>query len=123
MKDVVLRHAFNYEQPVEEINSGEKIVEDFGYQSAEEKILGMINAGMRLKQARDEYYDYIGGDEDDEPDFDRLEDPTRRVGYDPADASDGMRRAIHRIKVRQEKKEAETKIDEPVKEKSDVVVE
>lgn len=74
----------------------EKLVEDFGYVSAEEKILSMINAGIRLQNARDDLYD-LTEEEDESTDWNRLEDPTRRPGYDLADASDGLCRASSSI--------------------------
>lgn len=91
-----LVHCFNYKQPIEEINSMEKLVEDFGYVSAEEKILSMINAGIRLQNARDDLYD-LTEEEDESTDWNRLEDPTRSPGYDLADASHGLCRASNSI--------------------------
>lgn len=84
--------AFNYQfgnppKPDYEVGGGEKLVDASGYVSAEEQILNMLNAGMRLDESRKEMYDT---DEDfgDDSDFDSVGfDPTRLPGVDPADIS------------------------------------
>lgn len=68
-------------------SGGEKLVEAAGYISAEEQILSMLQAGVRLDESRKELYD-VEGDIDDNISFDSVGfDPTRMPGFDPADAT------------------------------------
>lgn len=100
-----------------EINSGKRITEQSGYIPAKEKIEEMIFAGQRLNIARDKQYDFNGEKIDE--DFD---DPTRRPGYDMAEASMEIRRIRSRmaelqaqertILAEEEKKKSDSKADE-----------
>jgi len=64
-------------------NSGPKLVETAGYIPAKIQIENMMIAGFRLDQARKLKYDYESQNEQMEA---YQMDPTRRPGYDPADA-------------------------------------
>lgn len=66
-----------------ESNNGEILVETAGYITTQKRIENIINAGMRLQQARKEQFDFPAGTEVDES----FIDPTRKPGYDMADAS------------------------------------
>ena len=83
-------YAVQFANPPEldlESGGGEKLVEAAGYISAEEQILSMLQAGVRLDESRKELYD-VEGDIDDNISFDSVGfDPTRMPGFDPADAS------------------------------------
>nr|QJB18870.1 MAG: hypothetical protein [Microvirus sp.] len=63
-----------------EKNDGISQVETAGYVTAEQKIRSMMNAGARLVQSR--AFDNQNG----EKDSDLVVDPTRKPGYDIADA-------------------------------------
>ena len=91
-----------------ESGGGEKLVEAAGYISAEEQILSMLQAGVRLDESRKELYD-VEGDIDDHISFDSVGfDPTRMPGFDPADASALARVVDQRLKDQAKKaKEAE----------------
>ena len=99
-----------------ESGGGEKLVEAAGYISAEEQILSMLQAGVRLDESRKELYD-VEGDIDDNISFDSVGfDPTRMPGFDPADAS-----AIARLvgdRLDQQAKEARESIKAEQVEKS-----
>lgn len=72
--------------PVYETGGGEKLVDASGYISAEEQILSMLQAGIRLDESRKELYDDESEGED--IDFDSIPvDPTRMPGVDMADIS------------------------------------
>ena len=87
---VKVDYAMQFANPPEldlESGGGEKLVEAAGYISAEEQILSMLQAGVRLDESRKELYD-VEGDIDDNFSFDSVgADPTRMPGFDPADAS------------------------------------
>ena len=76
-----------YDRPmsVGEVNSGELIVETAGYVSAQKQIEGMLYAGQRLDAFRRGEYEF--GPDEPVPD-DYYGDPTRMVGFDPADAQE-----------------------------------
>lgn len=61
---------------------GKKVVERQGYVSAKRKIENMIAAGIRLVESRTEEFDFPDGNVD----F-NFDDPTRRTGFDMAEAS------------------------------------
>lgn len=89
-----------------EINEGEELVEKVGYVPANVLIENMIYAGQRLDLARSAYYDFPEGKEVD----DDFLDPTRKPGFDLADASSLMRTASGRLAEQRklfEKEEAE----------------
>ena len=101
-----------------ESGGGEKLVEAAGYISAEEQILSMLQAGMRLDESRKELYD-VEGDFDDNISFDSVGfDPTRMPGFDPADASAIARMVGDRLD--QQAKEAKESIKAEQVEKSQV---
>lgn len=96
-----------------EINHGDEIVETAGYRSAEVQISEMLNAGKRLVDYRKQRYEF-GGEEVIPTDY---EDPTRRPGFDMADASMLEKVARDRIKGQQEVKkvppsDSATKVEE-----------
>jgi len=68
----------HYEQ-----NDGLSATESAGYIPPKKQIENLINAGKRLLEWRKEQYDFPEDDNVDES----FEDPTRRSGYDLADAS------------------------------------
>lgn len=68
-----------------ETNSGELIVETAGYIPPKKQIEGFMLAGVRLREARAEQYDFKPGEPDN-----GFNDPTRNVGYDLADASQDL---------------------------------
>lgn len=76
-----------------EVNEEPSLVETAGYIPAEEQIMQMISAGVRLGEYREEAYDF-GPDE--EVDLGAM-DPTRRPGFDLADASSGLQAAAERL--------------------------
>ena len=94
-----------------ESGGGEKLVEAAGYISAEEQILSMLQAGIRLDESRKELYD-VEGDIDENISFDSVGfDPTRLPGFDPADASAIGRVVDERLKDQAKKaKEAEAAV-------------
>ena len=57
---------------IPEQNSGERLADKSGYISAETRIKALINAGIRLKSARAEMYDFPDGKIDED-----FQDPTR----------------------------------------------
>lgn len=68
-------------EKVYEYNSGEKMVERFGFRSVRDQFRDIIQAGKRNAI-------YQGYDSDVQPDIDDLQwDPTRRANYDLADLS------------------------------------
>lgn len=64
-----------------EINSGEIKVDKLGYLPAKKRIENMMLAGQRLKDYRQSQYDFPDGKIDL-----TYNDPTRKPGYDMADA-------------------------------------
>ena len=68
-----------------EDGGGEEIVDAAGYVPAEQQILNMINAGIRLDENRKELYDYEGPVTPDLELSDIGYDVTRRPNTDPAD--------------------------------------
>lgn len=104
-------YAVQFANPPEldlESGGGEKLVEAAGYISAEEQILSMLQAGVRLDESRKELYD-VEGDIDDNISFDSVGfDPTRMPAFDPADASALARVVDQRLKDQaKQAKEAE----------------
>lgn len=67
-----------------EPGGGKSIVETSGYVPADVRIKELLMAGVRLADYRAERYDWPQGSIVDE---DKLVDPTRRPGYDMADAA------------------------------------
>lgn len=78
---------FSDEPIVEEFETGggEEIVDAAGYVPAEQQILTMINAGIRLDENRKEMYDYEGPVTPDLELSDIGYDVTRLPNTDPAD--------------------------------------
>ena len=70
-----------------EAGGGEEIVDAAGYVPAEQQILTMINAGIRLDENRKEMYDYEGQVGPDTEFGDIGYDITRSPNIDPADIS------------------------------------
>lgn len=79
---IVKGYDFDMNKANPEVIEKETIVEQSGYEPADRKIMNMIYAGQRLKEARKEMYDYEGDDVIDIP-----IDPTRKPGLDLAEAS------------------------------------
>lgn len=79
---VIGGYDFDLNQAKPEVIDKETIVEQTGYEPADRKIMNMIYAGQRLKEARKEMYDYEGDNDIDIP-----IDPTRKPGLDLAEAS------------------------------------
>lgn len=108
-------YAVQFVNPPEldlESGGGEKLVEAAGYISAEEQILSMLNAGVRLDESRKELYDFEG-DIDDHISFDSVGfDPTRMPGFDPADASALARVVDQRLNDQAKKLQEEKKAKE-----------
>lgn len=73
-------------------------VERAGYVSAQTRIENLLMAGQRLQQFRSENYDFTGRPIDED-----YEDPTRRPGYDMADAFQDAINIKSRLKSRKEK--------------------
>lgn len=98
-----------------EKGGGKRMVETAGYIPAKQRIENMIMAGQRLALARKELYDFDG--EVDE----NFEDPTRRPGYDLADAFQDNEKVKIRLKNAKkeqiEKKEVSPPPAEPTVEK------
>lgn len=79
----VYNHYKRPEKKYEEVDTT-RITEQAGYIPAQVQIQQFINAGKRLNEARGNEYDW-----DDPKDVDMsLEDPTRTLGFDLADASE-----------------------------------
>lgn len=90
---------------VGEKGGGELIVDASGYVTAEQQIFAMIDAGIRLDQARREMYDYDG--DSDDPDMDDIPyDKLRVPGIDMAEVSQ-MQLAVKRRLERQRAKALE----------------
>lgn len=68
-------------------NSGQLITEAAGYIPAEQQILGMIAAGLRLEEYRKEAYDWSPDDKIDDDAIDEMPNVLRTKGIDPADVS------------------------------------
>lgn len=106
-------------QPDYEAGGGESLVEPAGYVPADIQIRGMIEAGMRLGEARKEMFDYEG-DVDVNLDLGQIGyDPTRSPGLDPADvsiAAQGLERRLKEQKAAAKKAVAESPNVEPPKE-------
>lgn len=83
--DIIIVGGYDFElnKPNPEVIDKETIVEQSGYEPADRKIMNMIFAGQRLKEARKELYDFDGENDD----YDSPVDPTRRPGLDLAEAS------------------------------------
>jgi len=62
---------------------GQRLVEVAGYVSAKQRIESLIQAGQRLRAYRESQFDFPDKDKIDENAW----DPTRRKGYDLADAT------------------------------------
>lgn len=89
---IVKGYDFDKNRPTPEVIEKETIVEQSGYEPADRKIMNMIFAGQRLKEARKEMYDYEGDDDIDLP-----IDPTRKPGLDLAEASQMLMETQERI--------------------------
>jgi len=99
-----------------EINLDDPIVETAGYRSAEVQISEMLMAGQRLVDYRKQRYEF-GGDEVVPADY---HDPTRRPGFDMADASMLDKAVKESLKAQQEVKKVPPSDPEPeVEEKPD----
>ncbi|QXP44114.1 MAG: hypothetical protein [Arizlama microvirus] len=85
-----------------EENSGEMITETAGYIPANVQIEDMMLAGQRLAIARKERFD---GSNDEEVSL--FSDPTRKPGFDLADAHTISREVYERLKRDEEKRKAE----------------
>lgn len=89
-------------------NNGPKLVETAGYIPTKIQIENMMIAGFRLDQARKLIYDYESQNEQMEA---YQMDPTRRPGYDPADAIRDARtyseKLLHQANLAKAKKEEE----------------
>lgn len=73
-----------------EPGGGELIVDSSGYVTAEQQIFSMIDAGIRLDQARREMYDFesVDGDSEENLDLDSVDyDRLRVSGIDIAEVS------------------------------------
>lgn len=81
-----------------EINLDDPIVETAGYRSAEVQISEMLMAGQRLVDYRKQRYEF-GGEEVVPTDY---HDPTRRPGFDMADATALAAISAANLKVQQE---------------------
>lgn len=87
-----------------------------GYITAQKRIETIMLAGQRLKESRQEMYDWPDGNIDED-----FYDPTRRKGYDLADATQDSlinQRNLRDAKSRQDasealKKASEAKLNEP----------
>jgi len=78
-----------------EKNNQLRKIEVAGYIPAKKRIENIINAGMRLMEARSNQYDFPDGNDDG---FSM--DPTRKKGYDMADAT----QAYHELQAKLELK-------------------
>lgn len=103
------------------INSGQLITEAAGYIPAEQQILGMIAAGLRLEEYRKEAYDWQPDDKIDDEAIDDMYLPLRTRGIDPAEISQInlslKERARHADKLRR-KAEADAKAKAKAKAKA-----
>lgn len=83
----MIKFMTKYERPdiKGEFNSGESLVETAGYIPAERQIMQLIDAGKRLDSYNKSQYDFVSIDDDD-----GSVDPTRRLDYDMAEASQGL---------------------------------
>lgn len=96
-----------------EKNNGPDLVEKSGYVPSNVLIENMIYAGARLDLARSEYYDFPDADSVDE----EFIDPTRKAGFDLADATALNRSVQGRIAEQRKLYEAEKiKAEEKAKE-------
>lgn len=83
---------------VYEYNSGEKMVERYGFVSVRDQFRRLIQAGKRDAL-------YRGYDSDIQPDIDDLQyDPTRRQNYDLADYTADVAEVRRRLKESKEQK-------------------
>lgn len=107
----------NPPEPDYEAGGGEKLVDASGYISAEEQILSMLQAGIRLDESRKELYD---DESEGEVDFDSVPyDPTRMPGVDMADISQLEHVVNARLEAQKkvyEKELENKKVEEPPKE-------
>lgn len=117
MNNEIKNLEFNFQfgnppSPVYEKGGGEKLVDASGYISAEEQILSMLNAGIRLDEQRKELYDYEGDGEN--IDFDSIPvDFTRMPGVDMADISQLSNMVESKLRNQErEAKEKELKVEE-----------
>ncbi len=109
MKVVVIGgYDFDLNKANPEIIDTETIVEQSGYEPADRKIMNMIYAGQRLKEARMEMYDFDGENDD----YDTPIDPTRRPGLDLAEASEILMESQQRLLAAKFEAEA-TKTENP----------
>lgn len=90
---VVGGYDFDLNKANPEVIDNETIVEQSGYEPADRKIMNMIYAGQRLKEARREMYDFDGENED----YDAPIDPTRKPGLDLAEASEILMESQERL--------------------------
>ena len=92
--NIVIVGAYDFEKnrASPEVIEKETIVEQTGYELVDKKIMNMIYAGQRLKEARKEMYDYEGDEDIDLP-----IDPTRKPGLDLAEASQILMETQERI--------------------------
>lgn len=94
---------YKYSPPVGEKNEGPDLVEKTGYVPSNVLIENMIYAGQRLDNVRSEYYDFPDADSVDE----EFIDPTRKAGFDLADATQMNRSVQGRIAEQRKIYEAE----------------
>lgn len=93
-----------------EQNSGELKVERSGYISAETRITNLMLAGQRLVQSRKEAYDFPDGKIDTD-----FYDPTRKKGYDLAEAFQDNLSVQDRLKASQTAQEQRTEAEKAKK--------
>jgi len=77
-----------------EVMSSETLTESAGYIPPKVQIENLLEAGKRLVEYRKEQYDFPDDTSVDES----LEDPTRRPGYDLADASVQLQNIQQRLR-------------------------
>jgi len=106
---------YNAKPSPPEKHGGQSVTERAGYIPAKARIELLMQAGIRLREWRSEQFDFASEDEVDE-DF---IDPTRRPGFDLADATQVMQELEERRKdgARREAEElAEKSAKEPAPE-------
>lgn len=96
---------YDRQQSLPEKNSGKTKVETAGYVSPKRRIEALLNAGMRLQQARKENYDFPDGKIDH-----NFFDPTRRKDYDMVDAFQDSQNLKARVKSSQTAQESSQEV-------------
>lgn len=93
-RQIVTKYNYVYEPPAEEPR--ENLVDESGAYKSEKKLMNYINNGLRVSHPELNTYDFESEDADDGS----FVDPSRKHGYDLADALNDLASIRARVKAR-----------------------